>query len=363
MTIQRCLTFVLPLAAAAAMAFTPACGDDDDDGGTPTQGSSGASGRGNTSGTGGGGAGQNTGGGGAGGVGGGGLGGSAGGTPVTPPPNTPAAFEVLALDEDGKLFTFTSDAAGPAAAKSATITGAGTEKFVGLDVRSSDGVVYGLTDAGKLYKVTVDTSGATVTATAAANPVTLAAAVVIGEGGIAFDFNPKSAIAADKGGDGGNALRVITEAKNYRLNPVNGGVAGEDPKVAYKAGDPGASGDPPKVVAAGYLNAYKGTTTTVLYYIDTTKDALVQQSDMDPNTGVLATIGSLGTGVTVGDEAGFDIVTTSNATSAAIENNAYLVSGASFYKVDLGTGTATKVGADVAGAAGLRGLAVRVPAP
>jgi hypothetical protein len=349
-TMTRYLTCLMPFVALAALAMTPACGDDDDDN-PSTQGSGGRAGTGG-SGTGGSGTGGSGTGGTGGGAGMGGMGGGAGmgGAPALPPP-TPASFDVLALGEGSKLYYFKSDA--PGSAKQATITGADAD-FTGIDVRSSDGLIYGLTANGKLYKVTVDTSGADLVATAAEGRAV--PDLVVGEGGVAFDFNPKSAIPTEKGGDGGNALRVITDTNNYRLNPTAPSVAGVDKALAYKDDD--VDDDAAiQIVAAGYTNAYKGTMGTTLYDINAATDTLVRQGDPDPNEGVLVTVGALN--IDIQGEAGFDIVATTDQTMSVV-NTGFLVHAGTFYSVNLGTGAATAVGA-VAGATGLRGVVAMVP--
>lgn len=263
-------------------------------------------------------------------------------------PATPAAFDVVALGSNNQLFFFSSN--NPGAVKRGQIDGADAE-FEGLDVRSSDGLLYGLTTDGKLYQIDLDASGDDVVATATDGA--RVGDLAVGSGGVAFDFNPKSKVEPDQG----NALRVITPTTNYRLNPATAAIAGTDTAVAYKADDENAGAEP-QIVAAGYLNAYAGTTSTVLYDIDAGVDALVRQGDPDPNLGVLVTIGPLG--VDVGDVAGFDIVTTGDPLGKSVVNNAFLVNDDTFYKVDLATGKATRIG-PIDGASGLRGLAVMPP--
>ncbi|MCU0687432.1 MAG: DUF4394 domain-containing protein [Polyangiaceae bacterium] len=279
-----------------------------------------------------------------------GAGGAGGGETAVAalPPATPAAFDVVALGENNQLFFFKSD--DPGSVKQGEITGA-DDAFEGIDVRSSDGRLYGLTAGGKLYQIDLDVSGNAIVAEAVDGAQV--GDLAVGEGGVAFDFNPKSKVEPDQG----NALRVITTGDNYRLNPVTAKIAGTDTALAYKAGDDN-EGAEPQVVAAGYLNAYAGTATTVLYDVDAGVDALVKQGDPDPNLGVLTTVGPLG--IDVGDVAGFDIVTTSNPQSKALVNAAFLVNDDTFYEVDLATGEATEIG-PIDGASALRGLAVLPP--
>ncbi|HEU4412255.1 MAG TPA: DUF4394 domain-containing protein [Polyangiaceae bacterium] len=316
-----CLSlFLLTVAAAAA----PACTGDD--GPPPSRGVSGSGGA--------------------------PPGGAPGGADVAAasPPATPDAFDVLALGEGNKVFYFKSD--DPGSAKQATIAGADAD-FEGIDLRPSDGLIYGLTGGGELYKLDVELSGDDLVVRARAGAEV--GGLAVGEGGVAFDFNPKSAIPADKGGDGGNALRLIAEATNYRLNPVNASIAGKDSPLAYKAGDEN-EGKEPGVVAAAYTNAFRGAAGTTLYDIDVANGTLVRQGDPDPNLGVLTTVGPLGE--EFGDALGFDIVTT--AGPDGVVDAGFLVHGETFYSIGLRAGGARPIGA-VAGASGLRGVVVMVP--
>lgn len=71
---------------------------------------------------------------------------------------------------------------------------------------------------------------------------------------------------------------------------------------------------------------------------------------------MLTTVGTT-LGITIGDFAGFDIV--SNSAGTSVTNEGFLVTDGNFYKVDLTTGVATIVGA-VNGATALRGVSVKV---
>ncbi|TBR16467.1 MAG: DUF4394 domain-containing protein, partial [Chitinophagaceae bacterium] len=146
-------------------------------------------------------------------------------------------------------------------------------------------------------------------------------------------------------------LRVVSDAEqNLRINVATGATT-VDGSLAYAAGDV-AAGSNPGVAAAAYTNSVAGTTTTTLYDIDTTRDALVRQAP--PNDGVLNTVGSLGIG-DVTAVAGFDIGADGNRAYASLVT----ASGTGFYTVDLSTGAATLVAA--AGRASLEDVAVATP--
>jgi Domain of unknown function (DUF4394) len=271
----------------------------------------------------------------------------------TPASREEPRYDVLALGDGNKLYSFKSN--NTANVKTITVAGVKANTTLeGVDVRSSDGKLYGLGSDGTLYNVTIDLTGAS-TATVANGQVV--ANLAMGEGGIALDFNPASKLA---GQDMGNALRLVDGAANYRLNPITATILGVpvvDSALTFKAGDANA-GEIPNVVAAAYTNAFAGTTATTLFDIETGNDVLVRQGDPDPNLGVLTTVGSLG--ITIGDVAGFDIV--SNNAVTVVTNEAFLVTEGNFYKVDLGTGAATLVGT-INGATALRGVSVTVSVP
>ena len=108
-----------------------------------------------------------------------------------------------------------------------------------------------------------------------------------------FDFNP----TVDK-------IRVVSNTgQNLRLNPDDGSVTGVDLALT-----PGTA----SITGAAYTNNFAGSTTTVLFDIDSQSDRLYKQDP--PNNGTLVEIGSLGYDV---DEAGgFDIGPAGNALAA-----------------------------------------------
>lgn len=211
-----------------------------------------------------------------------------------------------------------------------TITGLpGGDLLLGMDFRVAKGVLYTISNVGRLY--TLDT------ATAELKPVSLGAPPLppgsaIGPGRImagvrltgnvfGFDFNP----AADR-------IRVVSDTGlNMRINPDDGFAVDSDPntpgiqtdgELAYVAGDVNA-GKKPALVAAGYTYNKQDSKITTNYAIDRDLGTLVMQGSKEgttpvvsPNTGQLRTVGSLGIG-TVRD-ASFDIADVSNAAFLAV---------------------------------------------
>ena len=193
--------------------------------------------------------------------------------------------------------------------KTMKVSGA-SGKLVGIDVRPTDGMLYGVTTDGVIW--TIDASGK------ATQKSKLDMAMP--SGAITVDFNP----AADR-------LRVIgADGMNLRIN-VDDGKVTKDGDLKFAEGDM-HKGKTPKVVAGAYTNSMKGAKETILYDIDAS-GALVKQAP--PNDGVLNSVGMLG--MEAGNVA-FDIVA-SDTTSEG-----WLMNGKTLYKVDLATGKASEVG-------------------
>ncbi|GIE95254.1 DUF4394 domain-containing protein [Paractinoplanes rishiriensis] len=190
------------------------------------------------------------------------------------------------------------------------------EQVTGLDVRPANGVPYLLTSANQIYTLDPRTS----TVTRIGLPFSAAA---YGRG-IGFDVNP----AADR-------LRVLTaNGDNLRLVPETAAVAGTDKPLRYAPGDPNAQAAP-RVVHAAYANNRAGTTTTTLYDLDITADALLVQSP--PNDGALRTTGPLNLNATTAG--GFDIAPDGVAIAALSRGQ-----GTRLYTIDLTTGRADSLG-------------------
>src|SRR5262249_42812255 len=103
-------------------------------------------------------------------------------------------------------------------------------------------------------------------------------------------------------------IRIVTDVdQNLRAIPAGltnaGTVASVDTSLNYDPMDAGLGFDP-RVGAVAYTNNDNDPNTgTTLYDLDTERDVLLQQ--VNPNGGVLVTLGSLGDDFT--DAAGFDI--------------------------------------------------------
>ena len=227
----------------------------------------------------------------------------------------------------------------------------GGEALVGIDYRVSRGVLFALSDQGRLY--TLDT------ATGALKQVgTAPAALALVGPQFGFDFNP----AADR-------IRVVgAGGQNLRLHPETGAVVDGDAAqpglqpdgaLAYVPGDVNA-GKAPAVVAAAYTYNKQDEKITTNYAIDRKLGTLVMQGSREgatpvvsPNSGRLTTVGSLGLGELA--DATFDIADISNAAFAGLR----LADGGRtrLYLIDLSSGKAQLIGT-VADGGPLLGMAI-----
>ncbi|HEY0063579.1 MAG TPA: DUF4394 domain-containing protein [Telluria sp.] len=195
------------------------------------------------------------------------------------------------------------------------------EKLLGFDVRPKDGLLYGITSAARIVTIDPVSGVSTAKSTLAADPADLTAPfAAIGGAQFAVDFNP----VADR-------LRVISDSgQSLRIN-VDSGATTTDGTI-------NRIGATPMVSAAAYANSFAGTTSTMLFDIDTSSDNLALQNP--PNEGTLTNVGALGLDVT--GDVGIDIAGGANGlVLAALRTSA---TGASLiYRVDLATGAATPV--------------------
>jgi Domain of unknown function (DUF4394)/Thrombospondin type 3 repeat len=234
------------------------------------------------------------------------------------------------------------DTANPAGLTSRPITGlqSGAETVVGLDTRPATGQLFLITVptfvvANALVRsYTVDPTTATATFVGSIPMVPGA-----GELRTGADFNP----VVDR-------LRVVNEVnENFRINPNNGALAGDDTNLTYSAPATGpiaavahdrnvAPGPPGTIAPPGTL--------TTLYGIDVGADRLVTiggvggESPGGFNGGTVRSHGTLGVAVDDATDAGFDIAANGSAFASLT------VGGQpGLYRVNLAGGAATLIGA------------------
>jgi hypothetical protein len=160
-----------------------------------------------------------------------------------------------------------------------------------------------------------------------------------------MDFNP----VVDR-------IRLVSNGnQNLRINPDTGAVVDFDPAtngvqpdvdLQFAAGDPNESADP-LIAGAAYSRNFPGTTSTTLFGIDTTLNALVTQGSpggapISPNTGQLFTVGALGVDVT--SRLGLDIVSDGGIERAIGVFQLEGTSTPTLFSINLGTGAATRIG-------------------
>jgi len=225
------------------------------------------------------------------------------------------------------------------------------ERLVGIDFRVARGVLYALSQAGRLYTLDIPTG--------ALKPVGAAPAVLALNGAaFGFDFNP----AADR-------IRVVSNTgQNLRLHPDTGAAVDGDPAVdgvqpdpalRYAASDANAS-RAPDIAGAAYTYNTQDSKLTTNYAIDRALGALVMQGSREgaapvvsPNTGQLRTVGALGLGPLT--DVAFDIADVGNTALIAVRTPTD--NQTSLHLVDLSTG-ATKPLGKVGEGAPLLGMAI-----
>jgi outer membrane protein assembly factor BamB len=214
------------------------------------------------------------------------------------------------LTSDNTLILI--DHRAPMVEKQVRVTGVdGT--LVGIDVRPSNGKLYGVATDNALYTIDADTGRAT-KVVAMNKSFPLAGRAIV-------DFNPVA-----------NRLRLMSsDGTSFRVNVDTGEVAVDgshnyDKTAAW-------ANDKPMVVAGAYTNSFAGTKATELINLDMTQGMLMLQAP--PNDGTLKAIGKLGVKADA-----FDIWSDGNG-----GNMAMAVAGDTLYTIDLKSGAGTAVGA------------------
>ncbi|MCC7697841.1 DUF4394 domain-containing protein [Janthinobacterium sp. EB271-G4-7A] len=245
----------------------------------------------------------------------------------------PAAPIAYGLTDDARIVTFKTATPNTLDANVAITGLAAGERLLGFDIRPKDGLLYGISSAGRIVTIDPATGAATVKATLAADAAD-ASAPYTAIAGTAFgvDFNP----VADR-------LRVIgSTGQSLRIN-VDTGATTTDGAV-------NRAGATPAVTAAAYSNSFAGTTATMLFDIDTASASLALQNP--PNDGTLVNVGLLG--VAAAGDVGFDIAGGANGLALAALRTA-ATGPSSLYRIDLATGAAVLSGGAATPAASVIG--------
>lgn len=249
---------------------------------------------------------------------------------------------LLGLTRDGRLVSF--KVTSPGTFDSSTFLNGlqGGEQVLGFDIRPSNGLMYVLTDAGRLY--TVDPATARARLGAALMPNT--GDPFRGLIGTTFgtDFSPTA-----------DALRVLSDAEHNLAVLVDSG-ATITAQFLRRRDNPNQPA--PDVVAIAYTSNFAGTTDTTLYNVDLGINSLVSQKPA--NDGLLTTIGPLSTTQTFTFSGGFDIVGGDDGLAvAALQPTGS--SQSTLYRVNLRSGALMPIGAiGPVGTQPLMGLTVQL---
>ena len=212
------------------------------------------------------------------------------------------------------------------AATNIAITGlAAGEGLVGIDTRPSNGLIYGVSTANKIYTLNQVTG-------AASFVVNLGSAVINANLGYGIDFNPLADFNS-KSNSALASLRLISSAgNNYAVNVATGSVGNQANNIGN-----GFS-------AASYTNSSlmpaTAPGTPTLYYINSGTDMLAESTTAAFNAPVIMSVGSLGVDVLKAN--GFEILGNGQAFAALTVDGARLTTG--IYSINLNTGAATLLG-------------------
>jgi hypothetical protein len=228
-----------------------------------------------------------------------------------------------------------------------------TEKVVGIDWRPRTGQVgivtvpVGVAANALVRTYMLDpTTGAATFVGSIPNTVPGAADVPTG-----MDFKP----TVDR------IRMALSNDENYRINPNNGSLAGNDSNLS-PAGN--------QIVAAAYDRNFDRTTAnppTTLYEISRSGNSLVTQGGIDgsapsgDNGGIIAPVGPLGVTLLGTSDAGLDISPNTGTAFASLHPAGPLLPR--LYTVNLTTGAATEVGAFPLDVTDLTILPTPPPAP
>ena len=208
----------------------------------------------------------------------------------------------------------------------------GGETLVGIDLRPSNGLLYGIGSTSRIY--TIDPM------TGAATQVGSSGAFTLNGTAFGTDFNP----VPDR------IRQVSNTEQNLRLNPNDGTLTATDTAL-NPAGN---------IVAVAYSNNFVGTMTTTLFGIDSAAGTLVNIT-VPNGGGPMTTVGALGLGTNLNEAIGFDISGLTQTAYASIT-----VGGISrLYTINVMSGAATLLGQIGTGTTPFLGLtaATAVPEP
>lgn len=240
-------------------------------------------------------------------------------------PGPVATGDTAVITTDGRIQTFNRATPGTLVSDLGISGLNGTETLIGIDVRPANGMLYAVTNTGRVYTIDPTTGAATFRVALANDAANTTAFTALAGTSFGVDFNPVP-----------DRLRVVSNTgQNLRIN-VDTGATLVDGTIN---GVPGAS-----VSASAYTNSFAGAATTQLFNLDCAAGQRYLQNP--PNNGALG--GATALGVTCDAANGFDIDGKTNAGFAALRSGGVT----QLYSVSLATGGgATAVGQIGTGAA------------
>src|SRR4051794_1372736 len=262
-------------------------------------------------------------------------------------PSVASAERIAAITPGGQLLLF--DSAMPTATGTRTITGLpGGEAIRGIDYRPATNEVYVVTASAGFASNSVAKTYAVAPSIGPTALVGSTAGTVPGWADVAgdLDFNP----VADR-------IRLVNvNDENFRVNPNNGALAGDDADLAPASTT--------ALIGVAYDRNVVGSTATTAFAIDRSDSELATLGGVDgtpsPNSGAVTDIGPLGVTLTPGKDGGFDISGATGTAYAALTDSADGLTH--LYSVNLTTGATTNIGLVGNGTSEIYGMTV-LPAP
>jgi hypothetical protein len=225
------------------------------------------------------------------------------------------------------------------AASFLSITGLGSgERIVGIDLRPSDNMIYGVSSLNRIYTIEAGTGAASFVSA-------LDMPVVNGALSYGIDFNPVADFA------GTASLRLVSSTGgNFAINADNGAVGNAASSIG--------SGYSAVAYTGSDASQTRAPSSTGLYYINTATDTL-HFAPSSFNTPGISLVGSLGVAGNVIGANGFEIAGNGMAWAALTLDNG----DSGLYAINLMTGLATFNGALDANLRGFTSAPFMAPVP
>ena len=247
------------------------------------------------------------------------------------------AATFVGLTNNNEIGMFDSMSASTTSFMKLTGLGMG-EKLMGLDLRPTDNMLYGVSNMNRIYAVDAMSGMATFTSA-------LDIPVVNPNLSYGLDFNPVADYA------GGSSMRLVSQTGNNFAINADTGVVGNAASII-----------PMNLTAVAYTNSMPGQNmgpgSTALYYIDTTTETLHMAASAF-NSPTVALVGSLGISGGITGSNGFDIGADGMGWAALTLDNG----DTNLYTVDLMTGLATYSSGIDGNLRGLTAMPMMAPVP